>query len=178
MPWIVYETRNLVTGSIYVGVLKTTRSNAARYLGSGRALRRAIEKYGKENFKRTTLIKCDTAEEAYLIEAAVVDDDWIEREENYNIKTGGWGGHGHTMSDEAKEKIRQYRLTATEANAKISKSLTGRRLTEEHKRNLSESAKRAQRKGRVCTEETRRLISERQKAAWARGRKCHKGDAT
>jgi len=175
MPWIVYETRNLVTGSIYVGVCKTTRPKFELYLGSGAVIRRAVRKYGRENFERTTLIEVETAEEAYLIEAAVVDEQWCARDDVYNLKTGGRGGHGYKMSDEAKAKISEYRKTAIEHNRKISLALTGRKLSEEHKRNLSEAGK-AMPKGRPVSEETRRLLAERQRAAWERGRKCNKGD--
>jgi len=177
MPWIVYETRNLVTGDLYIGVCKTTRPKFHLYLGSGAVLRRAVRKYGRENFARTTLIEVDTAEEAYLIEAAVVDDRWLKRDDVYNLKTGGMGGHGHKMSDEAKAKISEYRKNATEHNKKISLALRGRTLSEEHRRKLAEATRKSN-TGRPVSEETRRLLSERQKAAWARGRKSRKGDAT
>ena len=50
----IYKTTNLVNGKIYVGkheFSKDKRLNSS-YLGSGVALKRAIIKYGKENFNR------------------------------------------------------------------------------------------------------------------------------
>jgi group I intron endonuclease len=181
MPkWLVYQTTNLTNGKIYVGVCRADRTRADGYLGSGTLIRAAVEKYGPANFERTTLIECETADEAYLIEAAIVDEKWCDREDTYNLKTGGMGGRGFAMSDEAKEKIRQSRLGKPhppETNAKISESLSGRTLTDEHRKNISEAMKHANR-GRPVGEETRKLLSERQKQAWKRGRKPWKGDAT
>ena len=46
---IVYKTTNLINGKIYVGKYEGNREN---YLGSGYILKKAIKKYGRENFKR------------------------------------------------------------------------------------------------------------------------------
>lgn len=182
MPWIVYETKNLVTGDLYIGVCKTTRFNFHLYLGSGSVLRSAVRKYGRDNFERTTLIEVETAKEAYLIEAAIVDEEWVARQDTYNLKTGGLGGMGFSfpMPEAAKEKIRQYRLGrkhTEETKSKIRDSVKGRVRTEEERRKCSEAATRSN-TGRVLSEETKRLLAERQRAAWARGRKSRKGNAT
>ena len=181
MPWIVYETRNVISGSIYVGVSKVGRSNGGSYLGSGTALLDAIAKYGKDNFIRTTLFECETAEEAYLIEAAVVDEEWCKRDDTYNLKTGGMGGMGFTftMPESAKEKIRQYRLGrqhTEETKAKIAASVKGRPRSEEERRRISEAVSLSNSR-RTVSEETRKLLAQKQREAWARGRKSHKGDA-
>ena len=180
MPWIVYETRNVISGSIYVGVSKVGRSNGDSYLGSGTALLDAIAKYGKANFVRTTHFECETAEEAYLIEAAVVDEEWCKRGDTYNLKTGGMGGMGFTftMPESAKEKIRQYRLGrqhTDETKAKISDSVKGRPRSEEERRRISEAVSLSNSRRKV-SEETRKLLAQKQREAWARGRKSHKGD--
>ena len=180
MPWIVYETRNMISGSIYVGVSKVGKHNCDSYLGSGTALLDAIAKYGREHFIRTTLFECETAEEAYLIEAAVVDEEWCRRDDTYNLKTGGMGGMGFTftMPESAKEKLRQYRLGrkhTEETKAKISESLKGRTMSEEQRRNISESVSKSN-STRTVGQETRKLLAQKQREAWARGRKSHKGD--
>lgn len=60
------------------------------YLGSGKLLKMAIDKYGKENFKKTILCECDSLEELYQKE-----EEYIERfnavydYHYYNIDFGG-----------------------------------------------------------------------------------------
>ena len=58
MYGIIYKTINLINGKIYVG--QTTRNNRPKYYGSGTYLINAINKYGKDNFKRETLEECNS----------------------------------------------------------------------------------------------------------------------
>lgn len=53
----VYLTTNIVNGKIYVGQ-HTITSGDWKYIGSGTLFKRALEKYGKENFKRRILKLC------------------------------------------------------------------------------------------------------------------------
>jgi len=57
---IIYKTINIVNGKIYVG---QDAHNNPNYLGSGYILKKAIEKYGRENFKKEILEECNTKEE-------------------------------------------------------------------------------------------------------------------
>jgi hypothetical protein len=57
---IIYKTTNLINGKIYIG--KDSKNNS-KYLGSGLLLKRAILKYGKENFKKEILEECSSIEE-------------------------------------------------------------------------------------------------------------------
>jgi hypothetical protein len=55
---IIYKTTNLINNKIYIGKSNTNNSD---YLGSGKRLKLAIKKYGKENFKKEMLrsnLKC------------------------------------------------------------------------------------------------------------------------
>jgi hypothetical protein len=88
MNFIVYKTTNLLNGRFYVGVHNGTSTN---YYGSGRLLKAAIKKYGKENFIRETLIDCgNDGEEAYSIEAMMVKTV-KEDPRSYNLEAGGLG---------------------------------------------------------------------------------------
>ena len=62
------------------------------YMGSGIRIRRAIEKYGIENFEKTILFECESADEMNAKEAEIVNEDFIARDDVYNIKLGGDGG--------------------------------------------------------------------------------------
>jgi len=64
-----------------------------KYLGSGKYLKNAIKRYGKNNFTREILEECATKEELAQAEAR-----WIEKynatnnSEFYNLSIGGYGG--------------------------------------------------------------------------------------
>lgn len=44
---IIYKTTNLINGKIYIG---KDKHNNSKYLGSGRRLIKAIQKYGRDFF--------------------------------------------------------------------------------------------------------------------------------
>lgn len=76
---------------IYIGKHETENVNDC-YMGSGLRIRRAIEKYGVDNFEKTILFECSSQEEMNQKEAEIVNEDFISREDVYNIKLGGEGG--------------------------------------------------------------------------------------
>lgn len=88
----LYQTTNLINGKIYIGVHSTENENDS-YLGSGKALLRAIEKYGKSNFKREILEFFETKELMYIREREVVDQAFVNREDTYNMTRGGLGAY-------------------------------------------------------------------------------------
>ena len=89
--YLVYKTTNLVNGKIYIGKHETDNLDDG-YLGSGILIRRAIEKYGKKNFKREILFESSTREEMNAKEAELVNEAFLKRKDVYNIKLGGEGG--------------------------------------------------------------------------------------
>ena len=62
---IIYLTTNLINGKKYVGL---DMNNDKNYLGSGVHIKRAIKKYGKENFIKEILEVCDNRQELLLCE--------------------------------------------------------------------------------------------------------------
>ena len=82
---IVYQTTNNLNGKTYVGVHTRDRDS---YIGSGKALRLAIEKYGHENFTRETIFE-GTPEECLELEALIVDEEFVARDDTYNLVEGG-----------------------------------------------------------------------------------------
>ena len=89
--YIIYKTTNLVNGKIYIGKHVTDNIDDG-YLGSGSILRRAISKYGVENFQRQVLHVFDTEEEMNAKERELVTEDFVLQESNYNLNVGGTGG--------------------------------------------------------------------------------------
>lgn len=103
MKYIVYLTTNKVNNKIYVGVHETENPEKFdSYLGDGvftnspktynckkTAFHCAVAKYGPGNFHRQTLRVFDTRKEALLMEAEIVNADFIARTDVYNIALGG-----------------------------------------------------------------------------------------
>lgn len=84
----VYKTTNMVNRMFYVGCHKTRKLNDG-YLGSGVRLKRAVKKYGEENFKREILSQHGSLEEMFEAEAEIVTADFVARKDTYNLTEGG-----------------------------------------------------------------------------------------
>lgn len=111
--YTVYKTINNINGKIYIGCHKTKNIHDG-YLGSGTIIKRAIEKYGVENFTKEILKTFDNLKDAESYEAELVDKNFTLREDTYNISIGGNvrilfgennGFYGKHHSDETKQKI-------------------------------------------------------------------------
>jgi hypothetical protein len=103
MKYIVYQTVNKVNNKIYVGVHGTETPNEFDgYIGNGVSIYRpatylnpktpfqyAVKKYGIKSFIRTTLKIFDKEEDAYKMEEEIVNEDFLKREDVYNLALGG-----------------------------------------------------------------------------------------
>lgn len=96
--YLIYKTTNLVNGKIYIGKHETDNLDDG-YLGSGNLLRRAIKKYGEKNFKREILFECSSREEMNAKETELVNEDFLNRDDVYNIKLGGQGGWDYVIEN-------------------------------------------------------------------------------
>lgn len=128
----IYLTTNTLDGKKYIGK-RTKPYFDTKYYGSGKHLKRALKKYGKENFSVEILQWCGSEEELNQAEK-----DWIkalnaqENENFYNISAGGdWGDISKGMSPQEK----------AEWGEKISKANTGKKRTPEQRKHISDSLK-------------------------------------
>ncbi len=90
MQHYVYEIVNKINHKIYVGK-RSCECNIEKdvYMGSGDLIKIAQEKYGINNFTKKVLQKFQTAQEAYDYEASIVTEQFLKREDTYNIALGG-----------------------------------------------------------------------------------------
>jgi|GEM_PF-1482481 len=166
--WILYLTTNICNCKIYVGVHKLATTKRSRnYLGSGLALQPAIEKYGRENFIRTTLAEFSCGADAYAAETEMVDLEFVKRLDTYNLKLGGKGNKGLPLTEEHKAKlsaIHKGRVFSAETRAKISASGKGKIISKKQKAQIGAAAKgNTYNLGRVFSTETREKMSAAQK---------------
>lgn len=152
MKYTVYQITNLVNNKIYVGVHQTTDTND-EYFSSSRAVKQAVKKYGKENFRKDILFVYDNPEEMFLKEKEIVNEEFVQRKDTYNITCGGIGSWHH-WNDGSERHKESARKGAKKAGQNLQDYLrknpdkripppdwTGKSHSKESKRKISEANK-------------------------------------
>ncbi|UYM28897.1 homing endonuclease [Serratia phage vB_SspM_LC53] len=145
IKYTVYKTTNLINGKIYIGVHKQTRSKDW-YIGSGKAFKSALKKYGRESFSKEVLFEYSNPKEAYDKEAELVNSDFVSDPDTYNLVPGGIGGPGKKLSDshikiiiETKTGIPRTQEAKDKMSRKIPSPNKGKILSPSHKDALSKA---------------------------------------
>ena len=167
----VYETTNLINGKKYIG--KRTCNcpiEEDRYMGSGKTLIKALNKYGYNNFKKEILKICYTEQEAYEIEKYFIKKfNAVESREYYNIKDGGqgfssedvkrlWGNEDFRLKCSNRVISKETRIkisNSLKANPNASIGMKGKIHTDEARTKISEALK-----GKEKTIEHKKKMSE------------------
>ena len=159
MFYTVYKITNKINSKFYIGMHQTKKLDDG-YMGSGKRLKLAFEKYGIENFSKKIIFIFDNEVDMRNKEKELV----VISEESYNLCDGGKGGFGYinnsginkfkgkTHTNFTKQKIREKRIGVTNfipneetklkiSNSKLGKSTTlkGSLQSEEHKNKLSKA---------------------------------------
>lgn len=100
----IYLTVNRLNYRKYIGKDVQKRNT---YLGSGKVLKRAIAKYGRENFVKFILEECPIDELAEREIHWIKVFDTFNSKTGYNLTEGGEGLLGRKHTEETKEKIRK-----------------------------------------------------------------------
>jgi len=165
----IYKITNKTNGKIYVGVHSTHDMNDG-YMGSGKLILNAIKKYGRDSFTKDILEIFDKAEDAFLREREIVNEDFIRRSDTYNL---GFGGSGGTIfqnrkaftgnhSKETKDKIRNSNLgkqVSQETRKKLSENNFAKRNPDKQKKHAKYAAQQSH-KNRIVNVEYKKKISE------------------
>lgn len=157
----IYKITNLVNQKIYIGKHSTDDLDDG-YMGSGVAIKKAIKKYGIENFNKEYLAFCDKEEKLNWFERFYIKkyDSFIK---GYNMTKGGegtlgnkpWTGKHHT--DQTKQKM-------SEGKKGKNNPFAGKKHSDETLKKMSESHKKQVHY--PISEEAKRKISESLKQYW------------
>lgn len=148
MYYFIYKTTNKINGKYYIGMHKTDDLEDG-YLGSGTYFKRALEKYGRENFKREILENCNSDEEMHLAEARYITEDVINDKNSYNLKLGGYGGwdyiNNHHLGENSMKSAKARFIELLKNDEEFYKSwrdnVVKARNTENWKQRVSKSLK-------------------------------------
>lgn len=180
MEYFIYITTNLINGHKYIGKHHGALNDS--YLGSGTLLKQAIQKYGKENFKKEILYISQNEKENSQKEKEFIKVFNAVKDKNfYNIHEGGDGGntiagwteerriaYSQKLSEQRKgEKNSRYGVHLTEETKnKIRQNRdTSYMQTDEYRKNMSiaVSGEKNGMYGRHHTEKSKKLMSEHSK---------------
>lgn len=144
---LIYKITNLINGKTYFGKLTIkTERGFLNYWGSGTLIKRAIEKYGLNNFKKEVIIRGQfNLEQINKFEKCIIKQAKLLGKAEYNLQQGGDGGsafgmfnpnYGNYWTNEQK----QHNAEITKEWNKINPWI-GCKHSEESKRKMREKAK-------------------------------------
>lgn len=164
--YTVYQHLNKINGKIYIGMTgqapeKRWGSNGVNYKTSPHFYS-AIQKYGWDNFEHNILYDGLTKEEACNKEIELIQKyNTMDSEYGYNQTTGG---ECFELSEDARIKKSKSMIgnknslgkpCSVEKANKIRDAQIGKKLSEEHKKKLSNSAKNRHVK---CSDEKKEIL--------------------
>jgi group I intron endonuclease len=139
MHYYLYKITNLINDKYYVGVHKTKNLNDG-YMGSGKIIRQAIQKYGIDNFKKEILEFFNDSESMLKKEKEIITEDFLSQEKVYNLRKGGDGGFDYINKNKlnaSPESLRK-RAEAIKLSHKLKpRKYIGKKHSEETKQHLS-----------------------------------------
>ena len=106
MFYTIYKITNKINNKYYIGMHQTSNLDDG-YMGSGKLIKRAIQKYSIENFTKEILHVFDNKEDMKNKEKELV----VINEMSYNLCDGGHGGFGYiNQQPEKKDWVLKGRI--------------------------------------------------------------------
>jgi hypothetical protein len=155
----IYKTTNLLNGKYYYGMHSTDKLNDG-YYGSGRRLKRSLNKYGKENHVVEVLEHFPNRKELIEREREIINLNEIAKDECMNLMVGGTGGF---ISEE-----QQHHRSVCGGRATASRLLIDAEFREQHRLSTSNNMKLQHQLGKIKydtftnkkhSEESKRIMS-------------------
>lgn len=109
--YTIYKITNKVNNKTYIGLHRTNDLNDG-YLGSGTYIRKAVKKYGANNFSKEILFIFDNEQEMIDKEVELVNEECMKDRNTYNSSLGGKGSWSHI-----EDKQQDYCLVTTSLDA-------------------------------------------------------------
>ena len=109
--YLIYKITNNINGKYYIGCHKTSNIND-NYMGSGKAIKNAIKKYGLENFKKEILFECSSVKEMFNKEREIVTENVVNDRSSYNLKLGGTANFYYVNKHHLNHKSNQHLILA------------------------------------------------------------------
>jgi len=180
MQKCIYEILNLIDGKTYYGQHRLRENRPFEkdpYIGGGILITRAIEKHGRQNFKKSIVVQGDfTKEEIDRFERCIIRIMRLSGKAEYNLADGGEGGNTSQFidydqvsaslklvkhTDDWNNKVSNGLKKAFEENRGFCHGMQGKHQSEEAKNKISEAMKGNQYgKGYVMSEDEKRHLAE------------------
>jgi len=139
----IYETTNLINGKKYIGQHKASRFDE-NYYGSGKILKQALLKEGKEHFKIKIIEECNSQLELNEKEIYYIKKfNAVSNNNYYNIGAGGssWNNSFNNRPKEERSRIiseaNYKRFQNPEERYKNGNAMRGKHHTKESRRKMS-----------------------------------------
>ena len=88
MHYIIYKITNKTNGRYYIG-RHATKNLDDGYMGSGKGIKNAIDKYGLEHFTKEIIATAETSQELWQLEKDIVNESIVKDPLSYNMAYGG-----------------------------------------------------------------------------------------
>lgn len=161
--YYVYKVTNNINGKFYIGKRKHDDPVKDSYMGSGKLILAAIDKYGKNNFTKEIIEIFQTNDEAAALEKTLVTKEIVEDSMCYNMHEGGHGGFGHINNLPPEERINVIAYKEKVQNGEITVGGTKNWTEESYKKVREFGWRRLREKGIIKSIDPWRNLTEEQK---------------
>jgi group I intron endonuclease len=114
---VIYKITNSINNKLYVG---KDLYNNPNYLGSGKILKLAFKKYGKENFKKKIIENCNDIDHMNIQEKFWIKELNTFSPNGYNINVGGNGGNTYEYRTNEEKKLFKQKMRLVNLGRKTS----------------------------------------------------------
>lgn len=152
----IYITTNMVNGKKYIGQKKIDNEGKyKKYLGSGQTLKKALKKYGKDNFEREIVAFAYSKDELNNLEIDFINYHNATHSDNYyNIAYGG--NSGNKLEGKKEYEINEFKNKISESTKGEKNPMFGKKINKENHPMY----------GKHHSEEAKRKMSKNNKKVW------------